>query len=470
MKLGGKVLGLAVGQKSILVAEVSAKGDKPALTRVGEFVFPEGQSLSTPEKLGTSLQQFLKSKRFSTKDVVIGLPAKRLVTRRKEVPAASVAIAASTLRLQAEGEFSSELDNLVMDFAGTTSTSEPTTVLLVATNKVVIDECQLMAQSAGLRVKGITSTGAALGRATSRLPGGNGWVLNLGQAAAELVVQHGADPAHLRHLSTLGGADDVGALAGEIRRTMASIPQNGTPQTLAIWNSPGNDDPQSLLEQRLSIPVTSPGLGTLLTTETEETEGYAPAVALALIALEPAGLPLDFLHSRLAAPKAPLVSRGKQIAIAVGVLLIALIAADYIYLNMKSNQLANIKSQIASRQHIWDQAKADIKRYDDAEAWIPKGPRYVAVLKDLTYMFPQTGIWATHLQYKQNSNTRDSEGMIWELQGQAIDQSYAQQLRDNMMNDAQKRFEGVFLTQTSGAEASTKAVNFTIRFSYMGGE
>ena len=89
------------------------------------------------------------------------------------------------MRLQAEGEFSSELDNLVMDFAGSPNVSQTTTVLLVATNRVVVDECMAMARAAGLRVHGITSTTAALGRATSRLPGGDGLVLNLGASVAE---------------------------------------------------------------------------------------------------------------------------------------------------------------------------------------------------------------------------------------------------------------------------------------------
>ena len=136
MSVGSKVLGLAVGQKSILVAEVQQKGERHLVSKYGEFVFPEGLSLGQPEKLGLAFRDFLRAKGFSTKDAVIGLPAKRLVTRRKEMPAASAALAASSLRLQAEGEFSAELDNLVMDFAGTTSSSEPSTVWLgIATKK-----------------------------------------------------------------------------------------------------------------------------------------------------------------------------------------------------------------------------------------------------------------------------------------------------------------------------------------------
>src|SRR4029079_14553136 len=100
----------------------------------------EGLSLATPEKLGEALAQFLKQHRFSTRDAVIGLPAKRLVTRQKEVPPAKAEVVASALRLQAEGDFSAEMDKIVLDYAGTPSTSEATKVLLMATNREVIDQ------------------------------------------------------------------------------------------------------------------------------------------------------------------------------------------------------------------------------------------------------------------------------------------------------------------------------------------
>jgi Tfp pilus assembly PilM family ATPase len=188
VKVGNKVLGLAVGQKSILVAEVSSKGGRFAVTRVGEFTFPDGIPLSNPEALGGAFKEFLKAKQFSARSAVMGLPAKRLLTRRKEVPPASPAVVASTLRMQTEAEFSAELDNLVIDYAGHASTAEASTVLVVATQRVGVDELSAMARAAGVKLHGITSTTAALGRATSRLPGGDGLVLNLGSAGAELVV------------------------------------------------------------------------------------------------------------------------------------------------------------------------------------------------------------------------------------------------------------------------------------------
>src|SRR4051812_1860770 len=129
---------MAIGQKNILVAEIATKGERPAGTQYAEFIFPEGMTLGTPEKLCEELGRFLKGKKFSARDAIIGLPARRVVTRRKEVPPATPAMAANVLRLQAEEAFSSELENLVTDFAGTPNPAETSTVLLMATKQVVL--------------------------------------------------------------------------------------------------------------------------------------------------------------------------------------------------------------------------------------------------------------------------------------------------------------------------------------------
>jgi Tfp pilus assembly PilM family ATPase len=156
---------MAVSQKSILIAEVGGKAGAWSVQHLAEFVFPEGVSLDQPVELGQALKQFLRGEKFSTREAVIGLPAKRLVTRRKEVPPAAPAMAASMLRLQAEGEFSSEPGGLVMDFAGETSATTTTSVLLMAVTKENVDQCAAMTKAAGIKMTGLTVTAAALGQA-----------------------------------------------------------------------------------------------------------------------------------------------------------------------------------------------------------------------------------------------------------------------------------------------------------------
>jgi hypothetical protein len=456
VKVAKKVLGLAIGQKSILVAEVTMRGDRPVVGNVGEFVFPEGVLLSAPAKMGEALAQFLKEKHLTAKEVVFGLPAKRLVTRQKEVPAAPLELAASTLRLQAEGEFSSELDNLVMDFAGTPSVTKPTTVLLIATNKVMVDECVEIGRVAGLKVLGVTSTGAALGRASSKMPKTGSLVLSLGTTGAELVVQHGVDTTQLKHLNVMGTGDDaIAALAGEIRRNMALIPTNGSPVEMTLWGSGTGDGPRRILEQRLNMPVSTAELRGLAAAESPGMDAFAPAVALALVAMDASGLPVDFTNSRLAAPKEPAISLQKKMGIAAAVVAIILIGGGFYYMATLSSDLSAIKASNAQRASRVTEAKAMQKRYKDAVDWIPKGPKFVNVDLALTQIFPPQAntVWVTNLA----SNT---DG--WELAGQAMSQELVKNLVDAMLNDP--RFSqpvNTYLAQDQSSRVFTFKIKFT---------
>lgn len=485
MKVGNKIIGLAIGQKSILIAEVAARGEHHVVHRVAEFVFPEGLSMSTPDKTGAALRGFMRSNQFSTKDVIFGLPAKRMVTRRKDVPPTTADLAASTLRVQAEGEFSSELDNLIMDFAGTTSEKEPTTVLLIATNKVLVDECEALARAAGLKDHAITSTTVALGRATSRLPGGDGLVLSLGPNGAELVVQHGLDPAHLKHLNVLAETDSLPALAAEIRRTMAAIPQNGSPLKMALWNLTGVVNPENVLQQRLSMPVTTPAVSNLVTTEVGEVQKYAPAIALALSALETAALPVDFLHSRLAAPKEPSLSMEKKLGIAAGILLAGFVAFAYIDMNNQTDKLAELRNIQRENKNEVDDANAEIQRYDTAQAWLRldkekttvgspiRAALFDQMMLDLTNLFMQgtnsaggNTIWATDVACKV------SDPYTWEVKGKSVNQVYPDNVLRAMRNSARFSDSKLAIAMESKAASRTDQgpalYNFVLSFTYQG--
>ena len=114
-----RVLGLAVGEKSILIADVSAgpggfavtTPDQPEMPKpfeavhLAEFVFPKGVTLLDGEKLGGALFQFLKDSGISVRHAVVGIPAKWVVVKTKSVPPAEPPVIAESLRLQAEGDF-----------------------------------------------------------------------------------------------------------------------------------------------------------------------------------------------------------------------------------------------------------------------------------------------------------------------------------------------------------------------------
>ena len=90
------------------------RGAAPA----AELVYPEGLVLTRPEELGKALAAFLRDNQFTATDAVVGIPARWLVVKPKDVPPADAATLVPMLRLQAEADFSSELKDLVYDFVG----------------------------------------------------------------------------------------------------------------------------------------------------------------------------------------------------------------------------------------------------------------------------------------------------------------------------------------------------------------
>ena len=92
-----KLLGIAIGERSLMVAEVTG-GDHPQVKQLAEMVYPEGVSLADPAVLGTALSNFLKQQGFASRSAVIGIPVKWIVVKTKEVPPTDAATLAPLLR------------------------------------------------------------------------------------------------------------------------------------------------------------------------------------------------------------------------------------------------------------------------------------------------------------------------------------------------------------------------------------
>ena len=128
-----KVLGLALGEKSVLVAEVAA-GARAQIRRLAEMEYSEGVSPAQPLELGRALGAFLKDKGFTTNTAIVGIPIKWLLVRPKEVPTSADHKTLSTmLRLQAESEFSADIKDLVFEYAEGQTEGSSKDVLLLAT-------------------------------------------------------------------------------------------------------------------------------------------------------------------------------------------------------------------------------------------------------------------------------------------------------------------------------------------------
>ena len=396
-----KMLGVAVGEKSMLLAEVSASGGTYTVLHVGQFTYPAGKTLGESEALGAALGQYLKSNGFGARRAVFGLPAKWVLTKSKEVPAADEATVSSMLRLQSESDFSPELKDMVYDYNGKSNAREESTVLLLATPRKHIDQINAIAEAAKLDVHGVTVSVAALSAATSRVKK-NSLVLALGPGGAELGAQPVSGPSVLRHVGPASAAASP-MLMGELRRATAvngngngfgAANGNGHAQReLVLWDDEAGDAGASALTacrtmgEAAGLAVIDGELSTIGISGAQVGKGAATAVALAAEALQ-GRLPIDFVNTRLAPPKEQRYDKRVVYGIGAAAVLAILIFTGWYDLHRLENSVDQKKAQIDSQKKNVDAYKDQVGKIETLLAWHNGTPRLLPCLNDLTRAFP----------------------------------------------------------------------------------
>lgn len=429
-----RMLGLALGERTALVAEVSSSGGRPAVERVGEFAYPTGAGLAQPEALGAALGGFLAERGFASRHVVIGIPGKWILTKRVDAPPAEPSLVAESLRLQAEGEFAGDGGGeFVFDYAGESSASETRPVMLVAAPRRQVEQVAALAASARLRPAGVVPYAATLGGAAARISG-DARVLLFGPGGAEFVAQRNGCPGVMRYL---GPASAPAAfLAGELRRAAAAADGaagqgssaaqvfgaaapasgNGSAQgaggggaagEVLVWNDAGLDP--ALLQafgETLGAPLKlgdSRALGAAAPDGIDAPAGYAAAVSLALAGLtlphvrggETAAashvLPVDFLHSRLAAPRQVRVSRRTLAIAAACITAAALVVGAWVDLRSERVAAETLWAELKAGEEGVKDAEASVARTAFAKPWHASDPVFVACLHDITAAIPEDG-------------------------------------------------------------------------------
>ena len=409
-KRASRMLGLAFSERAVLVAEVASAPGGLELTRAATFAFPVGVSLSDPDALGTALGQFLNDNGYATRAAVLGIPAKWVLSKSKEVPPADAATAAEVLRLQAEGEFSADLKDLAFDYAGEANAEAPSTVLLMAVPSRYVAQVTDVARAAKLRPAAVTPIAAALGAATGRRAK-HAAVLSLGPGGAEYTAQLGSHPVVMRHLGP--PAASVPMLMAELRRLSAMTPAS----TVLPANSNGNGSSAGsgrlardvVLWDDVGMPAAArqavgAALGTSVADGTLASFGItdardaahrnahvASAVALALAGLRREGPPVDFLHSRLAPPQPQRIKRETILAVAAGVLVLIGIIWALVDLNGQRNELVARQAKLKDLQPALKKSREVVDRIAYARAWHASQPRYLACLRDVAQVIPEDG-------------------------------------------------------------------------------
>ena len=382
-----------------MAAEVSVTGTGAAEVRqLAEFPYPDGVTIGQPADLGAALGTFLRERKFTARSAVVGLPAKWLVAKPKDVPPADPATLADLLRLQAEGEFSSEHRDLVYDYSADATAGHPRTVLLMATPRRYVDAAVALCDAAKLTAAAVTPSAVALGAATAR--GGDGaagegsLVMAMGPAGAELTSQTGAAPSAIRSLRG-GGSGTAGdkPFLGELRRAVSTMPVDGSPRRMVLW---GTDADAAALGDSLGFPVRPghlPSLGVAAGGAAANGNGrrFAAAVALALSATGDRVRAVDFLHTRLAPPKVHRVPRWAVTATLAAVAAVAVGAYAYSDLQHRQSDLDALNATLSASDTSAKDAAAFVNKVTFAKAWHGANPRYLACLADLTVALPQDG-------------------------------------------------------------------------------
>ena len=469
-----KVIGLAIGETSLTAAEV-VPGDRPAIRRVAEFIYPAGVSFTQPAALGAALGEFLKTNDFTAKSAVVGIPARWLVVKPKEVPPADAKTLAELLRLQAEGEFSSELKDLVYDFAAGGDSEIARSVLLIATSRKYVDGAVELCTAAKLNAVAVMPSAVALSTAIG-VTSKNALVLTISGSGAELTAQSQGIPSALWHLNR---PDQEKSFVGELRRAVSALPSNGTTREMVLWDHGAMD--AGSLGQSLGFSVRNgdlPVLGVDASDAGRNGEGrrYAAAVALGLAGISEERLAIDFLHSRLAAPKPQLVPNWVIAAALGAIVLIGSIVWGYTELQRKQTNLDKVNAQLNSEKEEIAAAALFVSKVSVAQAWHGGNPRYLACLKDLTNAIPDDHqTYATSLHISESpkpppvpgasaANTIDVRSLSGQLIGKTSDQQRVQAILDQMKHNP--AFTDL---KNNGSEETgrSREVSFSINFVYL---
>jgi hypothetical protein len=460
------VLGLVVGERSMIAAEVSVARDRRQVKRTAEFIFPEGTSLERADELGTALAQFLRQHQFSSSRAVIGVPARWLMARDKDLPPATAEVAASTLRLQAERHSASE--DLVFDYAGDADPRKPRKVLLAAMLRPQMEKLERMADAAGLRLLGITSATLALANAAVNGPTSS-LLLTIAPDAMELAARHDGIPVLLRHLASSnagaalknGGAHDVASMVGnEIRRVVTLMPQNGegASRSIMLWDSLGlTDNELPVLQDRSGLSIESgldlKSLGINTPSDRDATR-FAPAIALAIAAAE-RRLPLDFMHSRLATKKASRMGRRTVWATILGVLAVGLIAFLLIDQHQRETDLAALEAHLKNIDPDVKLAEKLLEKVSYGRGWYETRPPMLECLREITRVFrDDEPIWVSSFTLRDNHKGT--------LKGKAADRKHINDIQERLQKN--KNFSDVRMQEMREVGGSSRDISFSLNF------
>ena len=466
------ILGLAVDEFGVVVAEVGVRSGRPEVRRVGRHLFEEKLGADNGKAVGQALRQFLRTNHFSPKDAVVGIPTKWVVAREIMAPPANADAVAGMLGIQAERTFSLNSGELIFDYCGRTSTSASSKVMLLAARRQMIDQIRELAGAAGLHVQAVTVSALALGKASSSDPLKQRYGVYARPNYCELWSQLNGTPRSIRHLAmpSVNGTPDARAqsLAAAIQQEImiSSAQDQSPPYEVAVYDgsSLGEGAIDRLSEQlgsRVtmtdgSVALASAGLRLAERLDPSSTVAAAAVAMTAVAAEKPC---VDFLNPRIGRRKASPQKRAMTWVIIAGVVCLGLIGIAIADWQSKRADIALYTEQLELIADDVAVARELKERLSYASSWTSQDPRFLECLLQLTLAFPESPrVWASSLALSETS-----EGS---LIGRALDEQSFYEVLNNIKGNA--AFSDVKMMYLRDAGGSSREKAFAVTFKFQG--
>ncbi len=471
------ILGLAVDEFGVVVAEVGVRSGRPEVRRVGQHLFAEKLGSDNGKALGQTLRQFLRTNHFSLKDAVVGIPTKWVVAREITAPPANADAVAGMLGIQAERTFSLNSGELIFDYCGRTSTSASSKVLLLAARRQMVDQIKELAAAAGLHVQAVTVSALAMGKATSSDPLKQRYGVYTRPSYCELWSQLNGTPRSIKHLAmpSLNGTPDAhtqwltAAIQQEIM--ISSAQDQRPPYEVTIYDgaSLGEGTIDRLNEQLGSQATVTDGSVALASAGLRSAERVEPSstvaattVAAAAVAMTAVGTErpcVDFLNPRIGRQKASPRKRAVTWAVIAGVILLGLIGVAIAGWQSKRADIALYTEQLELIADDVSVARELKERLSYASSWTSQDPRFLECLRQLTLAFPESpSVWATSLAIGETSDGS--------LIGRALDEQSFYEVLNNIKGNA--AFSDVKMMYLRDAGGSSREKAFAVTFKFQG--
>ncbi|MGD2174294.1 MAG: hypothetical protein PVJ27_02740 [Candidatus Brocadiaceae bacterium] len=460
-----RYLGLALGERRVVAAEVEASGGRHRVTRVGEFALAEGASWDEPEEVGSLLGSWLREHGMA-RDAVVGVPGCWLVTARHDVPPVGRDALPGLLRLAAERVFTLPSEQLLCDYASAPSEGVAGEVLLVGARRDRVEAATEAIRAAGGTVRAVAATATALARAGS--PARQAVTVHLTPDGVEVTLTRGGAVRALRHVSIRQDPGSAAARALHLGiRSVLVTHGTGVEQVRVYDGRRMEEDELAEVGARLGLqldrdpPLPVDGLPEAAAAAGLATGRVAPAAALALAGFDRALIPFDLTEPRLARKPERHWARPLGWAAFLLVVVAAAVAAFVVDRRATGRELATLRAKWEEMEPSIQAAEQVVDTVNKARGWYDRRPPFLDSLVALTLAFPEEGsIWATSLAVQE-----DMRGV---LSGKATSEQAVLDVLDGLKGPGEfSEVKLLYIRETRGAAGD---VAFAVTFTCSGAE